>query len=213
MRILLPAMGIAAILFSGGVHGVWTGRWQVSEEPGVSAARLAQVALELGDWQGQAVETAAQQSPEIAGCLQRRYVNRLSGSTVTVFLVCGRPGPVSIHPPDACYRASGYQVRSPQKFVAAIDALTPTPEFRVAHMLKTKAAEQTQLRVFWSWSATGTWQVPQDPRLTFARYPALFKLYLIRDVSSAGEPLEGDPCVDLMRQLLPELQRSLFAQV
>src|SRR5262249_27541265 len=148
-----------------------------------SAARLAQVPEELGDWQGQALETVSQPAG-VAGCLQRRYVHRTTGSTVTVFLVCGRPGPVAIHPPDACYRASGFQVGTPQKFQAAVDSLSAPAEFRVAQMLKTKASDQTQLRIFWSWSATGAWLVPEDPRLPFARYPALFKIYLIRELAS-----------------------------
>jgi hypothetical protein len=170
------------------------------------------VALELGDWQGEALTPGAEQPGGVAGCLQRCYVHRTNGSRVTVFLVCGRPGPVAIHPPDACYRAGGYQVRAPQTYVASLDSLTAPAEFRVAQMLKSKASDQTQLRIFWSWSATGAWQVPEDPRLAFARYPALFKIYLIREASSWTESFEGDPCVDLMRQLLPELQRVLFAQ-
>jgi len=34
---------------------------------------------------------------------------------------------------------------------------------------------------------------------------------VIRELARPDEAMDGDPCIDLMRQLLPELQRSLFA--
>src|SRR5262249_25229849 len=133
------------------------------------------------------------------------------GQSVTVFLVCGHAGPVSIHSPDSCYAAAGYKPHDMTVFTLPAAPGGTAADFKTARMTRTKAAEQTNLRIFWSWSATGAWKVPDAPRVTFARHPALYKLYLIRELSRPGEPVEGDACVELMRQLLPELQRALFS--
>src|SRR5262249_26693898 len=122
----------------------------------------------------------------------------------------GRPGPVSIHTPDVCYGASGYTVGANSQFTTPADVAAPPAQFKTALMSQTKVAGQTQLRIFWSWSANGTWQVPDDARSAFARHPVLYKLYLVRELMNANEPVEEDPCVELMRQLLPELKRSVF---
>jgi hypothetical protein len=66
------------------------------------------------------------------------------------------------------------------------------------------------LRLFWSWSGDGSWQAPDYPHRTFARYPFLYKLYVIRPLIKPDEPLAGDPCQEFLGLLLPELKKSLF---
>jgi hypothetical protein len=202
-------LAIGAVILSGAVHGYWTSRWETPSGPevGPAAARLETVALQLGDWEGVALDRNEPASPGISGVLYRRYVHQLSGQAVTVFLVCGKAGPVATHSPDACYAASGFQVQKPSRYNLA----KPDAEFKTARMVKKKVSEETKLRIFWSWSANGNWTAPDDPRLPFARQTALYKLYLIRELTRPGESLEEDPSIDLMRQLLPELRRALFS--
>ncbi len=209
-RTTLPAASAAVLLFFCGlVHGLWTDRWALTNEPGASAARLQEVAAELGGWRGEPIDVDPSRVGPVAGHLFRRYQNE-GGQSVTMALVCGRPGPVSVHTPDACYTAKGYAITSQSRFAFPPGAARPTAEFWTADLLKKKTTGQTRLRIFWAWSADGTWQTPADPRLTFAHHPALDKLYLIRELNSPGEPLDDDPCVALMHALLPELQRALF---
>src|SRR5262249_509089 len=145
-----------------------------------------------------------------------------TGTIISVNLVCGRPGPVSIHTPDVCYGASGFTVADPIKF-------QPKSGFEcwTAEAVQKKATEQTRLRLFWTWNAGGKWQasgrsdaVPgflarllglDSPRIAFASYPVLYKLYLARELAVAGEPLDSDPCVEFLDKLLPELQKALGA--
>ena len=63
----------------------------------------------------------------------------------------------------------------------------------------------------WSWSAGGGWKSPDNPRLTFARSRALYKLYLIREMSAPDERIEGDPSLEFVQAFFPELERALFA--
>ncbi len=189
MSRIFPALTAAlAMIACGVVHGLWTDRWQIASEPGLSAAKLRQ---------------------KVAGSLFHRYTNRRTGKTVTAFVVCDRPGEIAIHTPDVCYEAAGYEVSKPAQFaprMAGAEAAT----FWTARFHKKRAGDASELRIFWSWNAGQGWQAADDPRLAFARFPALFKLYLIRE-TSGDEPLADDPAVDLMKHLLPELQRVLFA--
>jgi hypothetical protein len=203
-RYLPPALAVALIVVSGVVHGTWTGRWSADRSV-VVTDRLDRVALDLGDWQGHDLPPEARLKEDVDGVLYRAYVNRVTGKAVTVYLVCGRPGPVAVHTPDACYAASGFEVKGLGRQSVAGARL------EAVQVLKRRVAEQIQQHIFWSWSAGGPWDVPDNPRWTFARAPLLYKLYLIRDLSRPGEGVDNDPCLDLMKSLCPELQRVLFS--
>jgi hypothetical protein len=211
-RIISLTTIVTALVACGLVHGLWTDRWVSAHDVTDQAARMNRVTLALGDWQGQELDITRQPNKEIAGHLYRRYINRRSGETVTVALVAGRPGPVAIHTPDACYAASGYQVGTPVKQFVRSELPGRAAEFWTAPFVRTRAADRSQLRIFWSWSATGAWTVPSTPRVAFARYPVLYKLYVIREVADPDQPVAEDPCLDLLRVLLPDLHKSLFAE-
>src|SRR4051794_25685739 len=87
---------LTVVVLSGIVHGLWTDRWVPGEEPERAAARLADVPLTLGDWDGRAGQLDARhvEVAELSGYLLREYVHRRTGNVVSVLLVCGRPGPV-----------------------------------------------------------------------------------------------------------------------
>jgi len=124
--------------------------------------------------------------------------------------MCGRPGLVSVHTPDVCFGASGYDVEKPVREgvpLAGADEAT----FFAANMVKMKAAAQTSLRIYWAWNAAEGWTVSENPRLTFAGRSKLFKLYVLRDVNEA-RPAPQDPCVSFLREFLPEVQRVLFKE-
>jgi hypothetical protein len=209
MRLVATGTAVTALLFSGVVHGLWTGRWAGAEDLDAALAQLQTVPLTVGDWRGQDVKQTKARGAEAIVSLSRRYVHRGTGQAVTVLLACGRPGPVSIHTPDVCYAASGFEVEPPtRREVSAGDG--QAADFLTARLSKTKATEQTFLRIYWSWHADGGWQVPDNPRLAFSSQRRLYKLYVIREMARANEPLEGDPCAAFLSVLLPELKRGLF---
>ena len=84
-------------------------------------------------------------------------------------------------------------------------------EFWTTDMVRTRAAEQTRLRVFYAWTAAGPWAAPDAPRVTFAGVPVLYKLYLLRDLPGGDTPLADDPCLDFFKRLQPELRNGLFS--
>src|SRR5262249_2368407 len=154
----------------------------------------------------------------------RVYKHGRTGESVTVLLLCGRPGRISVHRPEHCYRSAGYEMlTAPAPYQPRAAApLPPSPPsegggggreepraFWTAPFRKQEADGLTQVRIVWSWFAGDGWSAPEEPRLAFARYPALYKLYVIRPVPETGEGTGDDPTLDLLRRLLPELTRAL----
>lgn len=212
-RFFPVAVVFAGVFGFGVAHGVWTDRWKLTNEPEASAARLQDVPLNVGEWQGQpAAEIGARQLEigEIAGYLHRTYVHRRTGVTVTVLILCGRAGPISVHTPDVCYRGLGYDfTTAPAKHTVATD--TGTAELICGRMVRSNPADEGgAVRIFWGWTADGTWRSPKWPRVTFARAPALYKMYVQRGLGQANEPLSDDPCNGFLSAFVPELKRVLY---
>jgi hypothetical protein len=208
MKWLAAVSASVALVTSGLVHGFWTDRWRPSPVVTTAAARLDRLPLELGPWKGQEIEVKpGQAGAGVAGCVQRRYENRRTRAAVVIALVCGRPGPVSIHTPDACYVASGYDVGCAERITLPdrSGALWQTDASR-----KT-ATDEMRLRIVYGWHTAAGWQAPDDARMAFAREKILHKLYLVRELSGPADFVRDEPCEDLLRVLLPELERSVFA--
>jgi uncharacterized protein DUF3485 len=210
-RILPPALAVLLIVATGVVHGMRTGRWHTDPALTDSVARLATLPPTLDDWEGEEVSLNGNDPAGVAGHLCRKYVHRRTGQAVTVFLVCGRPGPVAIHTPDICYSASGFTVGAPIKYsTPASDS--GAAEFWTTDMARTTASDRSRMRVFWAWAADRSgWVAADAPRVQFASRPVLFKMYLLREVVSEGDAsLDRDPCVEFMHTLLPALKAVIF---
>jgi Protein of unknown function (DUF3485) len=210
-NLLLVAAGLLVAL-TGIVHGLWTDRWQAMPEVAEAVARLDQIPREVGDWRGIDLELSPGEikTAQIAGYCYRRYEHVRNRHGVMMLLVCGRPGPISVHTPDVCFEGAGYQkVSAPVGFTLPYGTSDRKGNFWTMGM-RQKAVPSTGLRVFWAWTAGGPWQAPDYPRLTFARHRTLFKLYVLRGTTDEDIRVEEDPCAELMRALLPALDRALL---
>jgi hypothetical protein len=160
--------------------------------------------VEGGELNARVVEIA-----ELEGYLNRRYVHRPTGAIISVLLVCGRAGPISVHTPDVCYGGAGYaEVGAPRPFKGPGEL---PAQFEVRDFLQSNAATPTRLRIFYAWGARGKWSVPSRPRIAFSSEPVLYKLYAVRQMNKADEPVEKDLTIELLRELMPQLQKALFA--
>jgi hypothetical protein len=205
-RILPLAAAVVLLASSAIVHGLWTGRWGLSTDVQAAAARCDDLPMTIGEWDGRAgqLDPGQIQVGEIVGYCSRQYVNRRTKQHVAILLICGRPGPVSVHTPDVCYAATaGYVAGNPDHYKAGADA-----DFVTARFAK-PGPTPDPLRIFWSWSDGGPWSAPENPRLTFGGSGALYKLYVIHDLAGTDVPLDQDPCVEFMGVLLPALHKCL----
>jgi hypothetical protein len=213
-----------AMLAGGGVvHGLLSDRWNPPSLPTQSS--LDGLPEVIGDWVGSPAEQAQDELP--GGCdgpqLLRHYVNRgtglgkgregVHGAAVTLFLTVGRPGPVvASHSPESCYPGAGFTCIGGMAKHNILGADDRAHEFWMATFGKKERALPVYVRVCWAWTATGTWQVPDYPRLVFARQPRLFKIYVIRQMLKEREPIEDDPIVHFIRAATPELNKVVSGE-
>jgi hypothetical protein len=205
-RWIAALISSVALVVCGIVHGFWTDRWTPPVEVTRAAERLNDIPLDLGEWEGEVVKVKPEDAGiGVAGFLKRQYVHRKTGTVVTLMLVCGRPGPVSIHTPEACYSASGFQLGLKNNYETVEgDRLWKTDAIR------NSATEETRLRLYWGWSDGTTWNAADEARFQFARCPVLHKLYVVRELNGLNESSRNEPCEDFLTQLLPVLRKTLF---
>jgi hypothetical protein len=206
-RWLAALIASAALIACGIVHGFWTDRWSPPVETAQAAQRLNEIPLALGEWDGEALEAKdGEAGAGVAGFIKRDYVHRKTGATVSLFLVCGRFGPVSIHTPDVCYGASGFAFNSRGQYKSdSGDSMWK------AEALRANATEETRLRVYWGWSDGSNWTAADDPRVQFARRPVLYKLYVVRKLPEVSDASKSEPCEEFLQTVMPVLRRVLFA--
>jgi hypothetical protein len=206
IRRFWPVLAAGCILtMAAFAHGWRTDRWGAPPKLSEAAAQLDALPLRIGDWEGAVLELPAEQVriANVAALSARKYTHRYTHAEVTVLILCGRPGPVSVHTPDVCYQGAGY-VMGPSR----TEALTEGNNARVADFKKAGPLPAT-LRIRWAWSKGGEWMAVESPRLQFAREQILYKMYMVRQVPSGGDSSDSIPEIILANELLPLLQTSL----
>jgi hypothetical protein len=203
----LAAIGIVTLV--GVAQGL---RSDHSVEVQAASERLGQVAPRAGQWAGQrrTLDPRELEAAEIGGCLLRQYV-RPDGRNLTAMLVCGRPGPISVHTPDVCYAGAGFKLEGEAaRFAVDLEDGSGAAKFWSATFVKPGVPLPIRYQILWSWSGSGAWSAENDPRLVFASLPVLCKLYVIRELPS-NEPggVDGST-VDFLRQFLPQVRETLF---
>lgn len=190
---------MALLTTTGVVQGWVSNRWSAPRDLTAAVARLELLPREVGPWVGEdvAVDRAELHRAGLVDGISRRYRDPRTGATVTVLLVCGRPGPVSVHTPDVCYQGAGYNLVTPPT--------TPISGFRAARMARVDATGSDGLQVYWSWNASGRWEAPSNPRLRFGASPYLYKIYLVRAADPAEADLRTNPAAEFARALAPAL--------
>jgi hypothetical protein len=210
MRKTLPLLtGLVLLSLAALVHGVWTGRWETGRALEDACARVGEVPLAFGDWKAEELppDREAFARAGARGYWMRLYRNGQSGEAITVLLMCGRAGKMSVHTPDLCYGGAGYEiVGEPAR--ARIAAAGASAEFWSARFRKPGPAGDSALRIHWAWSTGATWEAPERPRWHFAGAPCLYKLYVVREATA--DSTEGDPNLLFLQVFLPELEKTLF---
>jgi hypothetical protein len=116
---------------------------------------------------------------------------------------------MAVHPPDVCYPGAGFESAG-AAFKYPIPGL-PGTEFWAYKFQEAKAPVPVHLRLLYSHSADRIWKAADNPRVTYARVPVLFKMYVSRMLAKPEEPLQDDPSIEFIRALHPELQKTLFS--
>jgi hypothetical protein len=212
-RFVAVLLGVALLVGAGVVHGLWTDRWEPSLELERSVQRLAELPADIGSWKGEAYEQDAEALTQTGAVAHysRTFTDPTSGERVLVVLLAGKPGRMSVHRPENCYRASGYELAGEPIRCTVRPSGTAAAEFWTGVFVREEATGPTHTRIYWTWYDGEHWVAPDSPRWRFARCRVLYKLYVIRNVAAATPPETG-PCVRLLGELLPALERRLAAE-
>ncbi len=206
----VPVVVGVGVVAAAVAHGSLTGRWRPLLPLDGFTARLADVPKQVPGWAGEDVPLAdAEDLPRagIAGHLHRRYTRGGTSDAVTVLIVCGRPGPISVHTPDVCYRSAGYTAVGDIDAPAVLVGARPVPCQRLRFRPPAGRVGAGDLEIRWAWSGSAGVSAPANPRIAFAGEPALYKLYVIRE-TGAGKPA-ADPSEQFLSTFIPALEDAL----
>lgn len=207
LKELMVGCGLALVV-CGGV-------WQDLKQTMPVAAKtvdLASIPRELEDWSSTDFELP-QDAVRVAGInsyLARNYVQAQTGESMTVLIVSGPGGPISVHPPEVCFAGQGYHMES---VIGTVK--TPAGESDQEHEFSTaifrgpESSGGTRVQLFWSWSDGAIWRTPSNPRLAFARLPRLYKIYVSRTLIGKQGREDVKDCLEFMKLLLPEFEKLM----
>lgn len=223
------AMIISAggLLLLAGAAGDLT-RWFRSEggTKGLVAAsqRLSEVPLVFGEWEGTDTELSPREI-EAAGIhswLRRTYRNTQSGYVVHLTILCGRSGPMVVHPPTACFEGIGYeQTSAAVPYSVSVNRGSgqgteaeqhPNSGFMLRRAGFRPAGDggAKEVRVFWAWGDHSGWVAPESPRMHFRGRSWLYKLY-VTDSRTGGEASGRVPQAERFLEEFAPVLRQLTA--
>lgn len=211
-RLLAVITGFLLLIVSGLIHGWMTSRWIPSETLAQASNSVPTVPMKFERWQGVELEVdpAPFRQARASAYWMRRYENKETGAVINTILMCGPAGPMSVHTPDVCYRGAGYQLEGKTSTMAfSYDSPESPAYFWTGDFQKSNPDLASRLRLYWSWSADGSWQAPQDPRFTFGGKSALYKLYLIQQVNDENAYRLEEMTKAFLKDFLPTLNQSL----
>lgn len=211
VRLSLLIAGLCVIIILNMAQRLYSERHDNGADIVLAVQRLTHVPLQVGDWTAHTMpmEAAVINKARLAGCWMRQYKHAATHQEVSVVLMCGAAGPTSVHTPEWCYGGAGYDLTAePVRCTILQDGSSPD-DFWTARFTIPESAHKDSLRMFWAWNATGSWEAPRYPRLTYTPFPVLYKLY-VASVSPTATEDDKASCSEFIQMLLPQLRAILF---
>lgn len=202
------------ILGTGVLHGLQTDRWGESAKVLAAAERLNSIPTSFGNWTSEATEIPEDQLKiaEALGHFARQFRNSETGEVVNIMILCGRPGPISVHPPTVCFVGAGWQLEAEPKTISLSAALQEKSAESLWNTRFVRSVDGVPVRIntSWGWNSAGEWQAYENARLKTAGAPYLYKMYATIPVSVETESVESDVLERFWRDFLPLVDEALF---
>ena len=206
---ILCAGGLAVLLAAAGADAVLNGGMHDPQKLSEAAARLNRLPATIGSWTSTAgeIDEREQRLAEIAGSVRRQYRHSETGHAVTLTVLCGAAGPMSVHPPTACFEGVGYALVAGPTVIGVDDNAGNCVTLNKASFRLQDSSLSEVVRVFWGWSSDGQWVAPDNPRLTFRGEPVLYKLYVVdRAYETTNDLTQSET---FLAEALPVLRKVL----
>ena len=195
------AIGLCLVLTAGIVQGLQTDRWRIDDRLVDAGKRLDSIPPSFGEWSSSKVEILPRQlkGAGAVGNFSRDYTNATNGQMISVMILCGRHGPISVHPPTICFTASGWSADdSPAPHDVQADQPGAADQFWTVNFSKKNQGVPQRLRIYWAWNDGSRWEASEYPRVRYAGKPFLYKMYLTvlhadddRETEAAAKTIEG----------------------
>ena len=206
------ALLLLATVGGGLLHGDLTNRWGPPPDSSLAKERLGTpLPRQCGPWR---LVRDAPLEPEVVRTLKcSAYISRLyeheqTGNIVSVAVLLGPPGTISVHTPEICYSAINYSIAGERARTKVKD------RNGMEHSLwevDVQANQLTQplLRVIYGWNAGSAWEATEQPRFQFGGLPHLYKIQVTSSLSKKAGP-EINPGIDFLSHFLVELEPHLL---
>ncbi len=205
----LCAAGFAVLCASAAADAVMNRGLSDPKALAEAAGRLSSIPETIGSWTSapMSIDERELRLGEISGYFRREYRHAETGRSVVLTILCGASGPMSVHPPTACFEGVGYSLISGPSVLGITDESRITVSLNKAVFRLQDSSVSDVVRVFWGWSTNGEWDAPSNPRLAYRGYPALFKIYTVdRAWDSADELAQSET---FLKDALPEIRNAL----
>ncbi len=203
---------LVSTVAAGLLHGRLTNSWKQSPTSRVARERLAAaLPQDFGNWR---FDHEAEFPPAVLEILEqpayfsRVYQHVQTGDTVTVVVIVGQPGPVSVHTPEICYSSRDYTVagdRQKQEIVAADGRRHELWKLS----LDANQADALPLEVMYGWTTGTAWEATDRPRYAFGGLSHLYKLQLAAVAPPRRREGDFNPVQDFLTGFLSQLQPQL----
>jgi hypothetical protein len=201
--------GLALLCFGGGADAMLNSGLSSPEALASAATKLKTLPENIGAWTStpRTIDEREQRLGEIAGYVRKDFRHSETGRAVTLTILCGASGPMSVHPPTACFEGVGYTLVSGPSVVGVSDDTGKTVSLNKASFRLKDAAVSEVVRVFWGWSTNGEWDAPSNPRVSFRGNPLLYKLYTVDRAWETAEDFAQSEA--FLREGLPVIRQCL----
>ncbi|MBX3441629.1 MAG: exosortase-associated EpsI family protein [Planctomyces sp.] len=186
-RIAAVVVAVVAVAAFGIVYGRSADRWGPSIVVLEAADRLSRIPTVVEGWTStpETISPGQLHGAGAAGYFARNYRDS-AGNSVQISILCGRHGPISLHPPTVCFTNSGMKMLTKEE-TTKFEHAGVTSKFTTVDFLP-PAEFSAPIRTFWAWSPDGKqWTNPKQPRMEFSGYPFLYKMYILTATEHAKE--------------------------
>jgi hypothetical protein len=202
----------ALTVLSGVLQGNMRNRWGPSADVLSAANKLVEIPSQFADWRLQSsgeLDESASKMLECAACIVRNYENRATGDVVSVTLLLGPPGPISVHTPEICFGSRNFKSMGKRQLTSIRRADGSDDEL---WMLDYKAnnLRGDLLRICYAWTVGDRWSATKDPRFQFAAQPYLYKIQLSAHLLPGVITESQDPCHKFLQDFLPVARKYLI---
>jgi Protein of unknown function (DUF3485) len=201
---VLILVGIGITLVTGVVCGRVSQRWGAAPDLVAAGAHLKSLPVQIGSWQlleEEEMGAAEIQILSCAGYVNRKYIDRRTGDTVSLAIYVGPSGPIAVHTPEVCYPSRDYTAEGTRERVEFVGSNGTNHALWNTTFRSNNAIGERQ-SVFYGWLADEVWTASESPRFAFAGRPMLFKLQIAAPMPPKDAAEQRDPCRAFLQELL-----------